>query len=94
MTTKTAQLWRPEASTAYPGEAVFVPRPEAKDEDDGVLLSVVLEVDLESCRPHFLVALDARTMKEIARANFNHRELQIPPSIHGIFIASQEDDQR
>ncbi len=34
----------------YPGEPVFVARPEAEHEDDGVLLSVVLDAD-ERQRP-------------------------------------------
>src|SRR5205814_2032642 len=35
------RLWHRE--NYYPGEPIFVPRPGAEDEDDGVLLSVVLD---------------------------------------------------
>ncbi|KAI0006848.1 carotenoid oxygenase [Xylariaceae sp. FL0662B] len=55
-----------------PGEAIFVPRPKAhndgdKDlgEDDGVLLSVVLD---GIGKTSYLVCLDAKTMKELGRA--------------------------
>ena len=34
------QVWQEEGT--YPGEPIFVPRPGATREDDGVLLSVVL----------------------------------------------------
>ncbi|KAK7959468.1 carotenoid cleavage dioxygenase 1 [Apiospora aurea] len=49
-----------------PGEAIFVARPgDAVDEDDGVLLSVVLD---GYGRNSYLLCLDARTMKELGRA--------------------------
>ena len=37
---KTSQEWKEEGT--YPGEPIFVPHPEASQEDQGVLLSVVL----------------------------------------------------
>lgn len=48
-----------------PGEAIFVARPGAAREDDGVLLSVVLD---GSCGKSYLLCLDAETMRETARA--------------------------
>ncbi|KAI0376874.1 torulene oxygenase [Hypomontagnella monticulosa] len=53
-----------------PGEAIFVPRPRSSDggdldEDDGVLLSVVLD---GLGKKSYLLCLDARTMKELGRA--------------------------
>lgn len=48
-----------------PGEAIFVLNPEGVDEDDGVLLSVVLDGFKETS---YLVCLDAKTMKELGRA--------------------------
>ncbi|KAK7912081.1 hypothetical protein PG985_014562 [Apiospora marii] len=51
-----------------PGEAIFVPRPgdaAVAEEDDGVLLSVVLD---GYGRNSYLLCLDARTMKELGRA--------------------------
>jgi carotenoid cleavage dioxygenase-like enzyme len=63
----------------YPGEPVFVARPEAQDEDDGVLLSVVLDATAESS---FLLALDATDLHELARARVPHH---IPFGFHGQF---------
>ncbi|CRK21561.1 hypothetical protein BN1723_017938, partial [Verticillium longisporum] len=55
-----------------PGEAIFVPRPSTVDkpsrEDDGVLLSVVLD---GHNRTSYLVCLDARTMEELGQADCN-----------------------
>ncbi|KAH6652625.1 beta,beta-carotene 9',10'-dioxygenase [Truncatella angustata] len=53
-----------------PGEAIFVPRPKNDEngeiaEDDGVLLSVVLD---GHGKKSYLVCIDAKTMKELGRA--------------------------
>jgi len=63
----------------YPGEPVFVARPQAEEEDDGVLLSVVLDAAAETS---FLLVLDAADLSEIARARVPHH---IPFSFHGQF---------
>lgn len=47
-------LWRREGH--YPGEPIFLARPGASDEDDGVLLSVVLEGAAARCCPAAVVA--------------------------------------
>ena len=57
-----ALMWRERG--CYPGEPVFVQRPGARREDDGVLLSVVLDA---RARSSFLLVLDARSMQERAR---------------------------
>lgn len=49
----------------YPGEPIFVGRPGRTQEDDGVLLSVVLDT---SARTSFLLVLDAASLDEVARA--------------------------
>jgi beta,beta-carotene 9',10'-dioxygenase len=64
----------------YPGEPVFVARPEAEREDDGVLLSVVLDAAAGSS---FLLVLDAADLSELARAQVPHH---IPFSFHGQFM--------
>ncbi|GFU49225.1 beta,beta-carotene 9',10'-oxygenase [Nephila pilipes] len=74
-------VWK-EADSMYPSEIVYVPRPGSFDEDDGVLLSVVLDV-AEDTRD-FLMVLDAKTFKELGRA-FVPRSVQLPPTIHGLF---------
>ena len=64
----------------YPGEPVFVPSPSATAEDDGVLLSVVLDIAKEHS---FLLVLDAASLAEIARADAPHA---IPFHFHGNFF--------
>ncbi|POS71315.1 carotenoid cleavage dioxygenase 1 [Diaporthe helianthi] len=51
-----------------PGEAIFVRRPGAVKEDDGVLLSVVLD---GFSKKSYLLCLDARTMLEMGRAEMD-----------------------
>ena len=72
----------------WPGEPVFVARPEATDEDDGVLLSVVLDSHRNTS---FLLVLDARDLGELARAEIPHH---IPFSFHGRFTARIGPDHR
>jgi carotenoid cleavage dioxygenase-like enzyme len=67
------------ARGAYPGEPLFVARPGASDEDDGVVLSVVLDAQAGTS---YLLVLDARTFAEVARAAAPHH---IPFGFHGLF---------
>jgi len=66
----------------YAGEPVFVARPQSEDEDEGVLLSVVLDA---STGRSFLLVLDAVDLGEIARAEVPHH---IPFGFHGQFARS------
>jgi beta,beta-carotene 9',10'-dioxygenase len=63
----------------YPGEPVFVHRPDGLP-NDGVLLSVVLD---GCAQRSFLVVLDATTMTECARAEL---PLVVPFGFHGCFV--------
>jgi carotenoid cleavage dioxygenase-like enzyme len=63
----------------FPGEPVFVPRPDPDGEADGVVLSVVLDAEADRS---ILVVLDAETMAELARAPLPHR---LPYGFHGQF---------
>jgi beta,beta-carotene 9',10'-dioxygenase len=72
----------------WPGEPVFVNRPDAIDEDDGVLLSVVLDGRRNTS---FLLVLDAADLGELARAQVPHH---IPFSFHGRFAASVTPSSR
>jgi beta,beta-carotene 9',10'-dioxygenase len=63
----------------YPGEPVFVARPGAEREDDGVLLSVVLDARAQRS---MLLVLDAADLSELARAQVPHH---VPFSFHGQF---------
>jgi carotenoid cleavage dioxygenase-like enzyme len=68
---------------SYPGEPVFVPAPEQRSEDDGVILSVVLDSQAESS---YLLVLDAGTFEELGRAQ---APLRIPFGFHGSFFRSR-----
>jgi beta,beta-carotene 9',10'-dioxygenase len=72
---RQATTWRRDGS--YPGEPVFVPRPGGEAEDDGALLSVVLD---GARGTSYLLVLDAATLEEVARADVPHH---IPFSFHG-----------
>jgi carotenoid cleavage dioxygenase-like enzyme len=73
-----ALTWRERG--CYPGEPVFVRRPGGRREDDGVLLSVVLDA---RARSSFLLVLDARSLAERARAVVPHH---IPFGFHGLHV--------
>jgi carotenoid cleavage dioxygenase-like enzyme len=74
---RTALRWHDPG--AHPGEPVFVPRPGGEAEDDGVLLSVVLEPGRDASS---LLVLDAADLREIGRARVPQR---IPFGFHGGF---------
>ncbi|MFB6099341.1 MAG: carotenoid oxygenase family protein [Salinibacter sp.] len=76
--TGDAQIWREDGT--YPGEPVFVPHPDGSAEDDGVVLSVVLDPEAERS---FLLVLDAASFDERARAEVPHA---IPFGFHGQFF--------
>jgi carotenoid cleavage dioxygenase-like enzyme len=76
--TGRAEVWHPEG--CFPGEPVFLPRPEGrKGEDDGILLSVVLEPREGRS---WLAVLDAATLALQARVTLPHA---IPLGFHGAF---------
>ncbi|NGN63797.1 carotenoid oxygenase family protein [Streptomyces sp. A7024] len=77
VTTGDTLLWSGEG--CYPGEPVFVAAPDAAGEDDGVVLSVVLDAAADSS---FLLVLDARTYEMLARAEVPHA---VPFGFHGMF---------
>lgn len=64
------------------GEAIFVPSPNATEEDDGVLLVPVISTDRQS--PCYLTILNAQTMQEMARCDVPVSTV-IPTSFHGFF---------
>ena len=76
--TGTVATWH--AAGLYPGEPVFVPSPSAKTEDDGVLLSIVLDIGKDRS---FLLVLEAASLKELARAEAPHA---IPFHFHGNYF--------
>lgn len=80
VTSGSSTVWYAEHT--YPGEPVFVPRPGAEAEDDGVLLSVVLDATTGSS---FLLVLAASDLSELARADVPQA---VPFGFHGQFLKS------
>ncbi|XP_053202686.1 beta,beta-carotene 15,15'-dioxygenase-like [Panonychus citri] len=83
--THEVRMWK-SSETAFPGEAFFIPKPDNQGEDDGIILSAVLESD--QSKKSFLILLDARTMMEMARILIPRDLAEIPPTIHGVFISN------
>jgi torulene dioxygenase len=73
-----AAVWT--ETDCVPGEPIFVPDPNGKEEDDGVLISVVLDGKLGKS---MLVVLDAKNMVEVGRAVMDH---PFPFGFHGAFV--------
>ena len=79
VTTGAAAEWREAGS--FPGEPVFVPSPRPdRAEDEGVLLSVVLDARDTS----YLLVLDAGSLEELGRARVPHH---IPFGFHGQYFS-------
>jgi carotenoid cleavage dioxygenase-like enzyme len=77
--TKEVLTWFQEGCS--PGEPVFVPAPGASEEDEGVVLTVVID------RKHngsFLLILDGKTFAEVGRAEAPHL---IPAGFHGQYYS-------
>lgn len=75
---RAAKVW--SEAYCYPGELVFAEAPNARGEDDGVVLSVVLNAKKGNS---FLLVLDAHSFEEIGRAEVPHH---IPFGFHGQFF--------
>jgi carotenoid cleavage dioxygenase-like enzyme len=78
VTSGDVRVW--EQPGCYPGEPVFVSAPDAREEDDGLVLSVVLDT---ASKRSFLLVLDAGSFEEVARAEAPHH---IPFGFHGQFF--------
>ena len=75
--TKESYTWSEEGT--YPSEPIFVETPDAKEEDDGVVLSMITGLGEKKS---FLLILDAKTFEEIARAEVCYK---FAPQAHGEF---------
>lgn len=75
---RTAVNWCEDE--CYPGEPVFVARPGATAEDDGVAISVVMNSRSEKS---FVLILNANDFSELARLELPHI---MPFGIHGAFF--------
>ncbi len=69
-------------SNMYPQEGVFAPNPDSSAEDDGVILTVVLDTEK---RDSFLLILNAKDLSELARTYVGQI---VPFGFHGTFIKS------
>ena len=79
---RTSAVWSEHG--CFPGEPVFVAAPQATEEDEGVLLSIVLDSQKGNSS---LLVLDARNLKELARAEVPHH---IPFGFHGQFARDSQ----
>ncbi|KAM9302402.1 beta,beta-carotene 15,15'-dioxygenase [Gastrophryne carolinensis] len=79
--TVTKEMLEWTDNMCWPAEPYFVPHPDGKEEDDGVILSAIVSSDPN--RSSFLLVLDAKTFKEIGRASIN---ANLHLDLHGIFI--------
>ncbi|XP_045768132.1 carotenoid isomerooxygenase-like [Maniola jurtina] len=70
----------------YPSEPIFIPHPDAKDEDDGVVLSAVLWG--KDDHKVTLLVLNAKNLEEIARVDFVTPS-QAPRCFHGWYLPDQ-----
>ena len=77
---RTTKIWSEEH--CYPGEPIFAEAPHPKAEDDGVILSVVLNANKGNS---FLLVLDAHSFEELGRAEVPHH---IPYGFHGEWFNS------
>ncbi|XP_041656577.1 beta,beta-carotene 9',10'-oxygenase-like [Cheilinus undulatus] len=79
---KSLKVWYQKGF--YPSEPVFVPSPDAVEEDEGVILSVVLTPSQD--KGTFLLVLDAKTFEELGRANV---PVNMAYGFHGTFNACE-----
>lgn len=78
--TQTCVSWEQPRHT--PGEPIFVPKPEAQSEDEGVILSVVFNGDTGAS---YLLCLDAQTMKEKGRVEVGR---SVGLGFHGRYVSA------
>ncbi|QNO15431.1 carotenoid oxygenase family protein [Alkalicella caledoniensis] len=64
----------------YPGEPIFIPSPENRVEDEGVVLSMILDTELGKT---YLLILDVTSFTEIARA---YLPFPVPFGSHGQYF--------
>ncbi|XP_044126150.1 beta,beta-carotene 15,15'-dioxygenase isoform X1 [Bufo gargarizans] len=77
--TKQMLSWSDEM--CWPAEPLFLPDPDGKDEDDGIILSSIVSSNPK--KSSFLLVLDAKTFKELGRASVN---ASVHLDLHGLFI--------
>ncbi|UJR18663.1 hypothetical protein I4U23_005571 [Adineta vaga] len=76
-TRQVVGLW--QKSCTSPSEPIFVSKSESSEEDDGIILTIVLE---QKTKKSFILILYSKTFKEITRA---YLPIRIPFSFHENF---------
>lgn len=66
----------------YGGEALYVPKSNARSEDDGYLLDILMTGEKSD-----LIVVDASTMREVARLHLPQR---VPFGVHATWLSSNE----
>jgi len=79
--TQTLQTFSWSEPGLLPGEPVFIPNPKANAEDEGIIVTLVLDAVKQSA---FLLMLDGTTFKEIGRA---YTPFPIQVGLHGKFFS-------
>ncbi|CAK6436820.1 unnamed protein product [Pipistrellus nathusii] len=85
--TKSSLRWGEEH--CWPSESVFLATPDAKEEDDGILLMTMVSSDPQKLP--FLLILDAKNLAELARA---YVDVDMHLDLHGLFIPDTDWDPR
>lgn len=83
--TATGESVRWQVPGHTPGEAIFVPNPQGSKEDDGILLTIVLDGFQGTS---YLLCLDASTMQELGRADCRG---PLPFMFHGQHVKTNGD---
>ena len=82
METGHSLIWK-DKRNMFPSEPIFIARPDAIEEDDGVVLSIVLDTTGQT-PVSFMLILNAADFHEIARANL---PAALPYTFHGEYFA-------
>jgi len=74
------KAWVPQNGESCPTEPIFIQRPGAVDEDDGIVITITINKEGTNS---ILVGLDGRTFEEVARADMPQVYALGP---HGSFV--------
>ncbi|XP_061877124.1 beta,beta-carotene 15,15'-dioxygenase [Entelurus aequoreus] len=78
---ETKQMLTWSEDNCWPSEPLFVPRPNGETEDDGVVLTSVINNNPDQL--NFILVLDGKTFKEVARG---YVKTELHKDVHGFFI--------